>query len=99
MKKTALAVTLTLLFSMPAASQAEGDIYTIYRTSPTDASMRLKIATFDSKESETYNRENCLLAASLFATQPGVKAPFFCEKGRFRPSCIRRNVPRAQRRS
>jgi hypothetical protein len=47
--------------------------------------MRLHVATFDAQESESYNRENCLVAANLFAAQPGVKVRYFCEKGRYRP--------------
>lgn len=68
-----------------AFAQAEKITFTLYRTSPVDASMRLHVATFDAMENENYNRENCLLAANLFAAQPGVRARYFCEKGRFRP--------------
>jgi hypothetical protein len=46
--------------------------------------MRLHVATFDANEQEEYNRENCEVAARLFAAQAGVKTKFFCEKGRFR---------------
>jgi hypothetical protein len=53
-----------------AAAQDNGMTYTLYRTSAVDASMRLHVATFDAKESESYNRENCLMAANLFAAQP-----------------------------
>ena len=84
MRRAILAIALTLQ-AMPATAQDEATVYTLYRTSPVDASMRLHVATFDAKETEAYNRENCLLAANLFALQPGVKARYFCEKGRFRP--------------
>jgi hypothetical protein len=84
MRRTILAVALTL-FSLPASSEDDASVYTLYRTSPADASMRFHVATFDAKEAESYNRENCLVAANLFAAQPGVKARYFCEKGRFRP--------------
>jgi hypothetical protein len=76
--------TFVLLQTTLAFAQAEQIIFTLYRTSPVDASMRLHVATFDAKENENYNWENCLLAANLFAAQPGVKARYFCEKGRFR---------------
>ncbi len=57
--------------------------YTLYRTSVA-ADLRIHIATFDSADGEAYNQENCFLAASLFAGQPGVAVKFWCEKGRFR---------------
>jgi hypothetical protein len=47
--------------------------------------MRIHVATFDAKESESYNRENCQEAARLFAAQPSVTARYFCEKGRYHP--------------
>ena len=68
-----------------ALAQSDKEIYTLYRSSAIDTSMRLHVATFDAKGTESYNRENCLLAANLFAAQPGVKVRYFCEKGRFRP--------------
>jgi len=74
-----------ILLPLACAAQDSGTVYTLYRTSPLDASMRLHVATFDAKETESYNRENCLVAADLFAAQPGVKVRYFCEKGRFRP--------------
>jgi hypothetical protein len=76
---------IILLHTALAFAQAEKMTFTLYRTSPVDASMRLHVATFDAMENENYNRENCLLAANLFAAQPGVRVRYFCEKGRFRP--------------
>ena len=68
----------------------ESNVYTLYRNSPLDSNMRIHIATFDSSEeayggtSESYNKENCLLAASLFRAQPNVISKFWCEKGRYK---------------
>jgi hypothetical protein len=68
----------------------ESNIYTLYRNSPLDNNMRLHIATFDSANeayggtSESYNKENCLLAVSLFQAQPNVVSRFWCEKGRYK---------------
>lgn len=59
--------------------------FTLYRNSPADAGMRVHIATFDAKDGDAYNRENCELAAKLFRSQPGVTVRFWCEKGRYRP--------------
>ena len=61
----------------------EENIYTLYRNSVINPSMRIHIATFDSKDGEKYNRENCELARSLFQAQPGVTVKFWCEKGRY----------------
>jgi len=62
--------------------------YTLYRDSPLDRNMRIHIATFNSKEGgksiPDYNKENCMLAASLFNDQPANASKFWCEKGRFR---------------
>lgn len=60
-----------------------GGAYTLYRSSPLDPLMRVHLATFDSADGSAYNQENCILAASLFAAQPGVTVRFWCEQGRF----------------
>jgi hypothetical protein len=82
---TTAALMLGFFQVSQALAQSDKEIYTLYRSSAIDTSMRLHIATFDAKEDESYNRENCLIAASLFAAQPGVKVRYFCEKGRYRP--------------
>ncbi len=58
--------------------------FTLYRTSVLDESMRIHIATFDSKDGRNYNQENCELARQLFQSQDGVKTRFWCEMGRYR---------------
>ena len=75
---------LLMLLPCLTACQDDGVVYTLYRTSPTVASMRIHVATFDAKDGADYNDENCQIAAGLFAAQPGVKAHFWCEKGRYR---------------
>jgi hypothetical protein len=67
------------------ACQDDGAVYTLYRNSPMDAAMRIHVATFDSKDGHDYNRENCQVAAGLFAAQPGVRVRYQCEMGRYRP--------------
>jgi hypothetical protein len=47
--------------------------------------MRIHIATFDAKDGDAYNRENCNLASKLYQGQPGVTVRFWCEKGRYQP--------------
>lgn len=76
---------VAIFTSLTAASFAsEASVYTLYRNSLTNVNMRLHVATFDSSEGDSYNRENCELAASLFQSQAGVKTKFWCEKGRFK---------------
>lgn len=68
-----------------AACDAE-NAYTLYRNSalPNGADFRIHVASFDAREGDSYNRENCDLARSLFQAQPGVTVRFWCEKGRYR---------------
>lgn len=86
---TRLAWMIALLAATPAgvAAANDRDIYTLYRSSVTDAHYRIHIATFDamqSSDTEIYNRENCLLAARLFQQQPGVTVSYWCEPGKYR---------------
>ena len=60
-----------------------GHVFTLYRNSATNNSMRLHVATFDASESTEYNQENCNLAKDLFQNQERIKTKFWCEKGRF----------------
>lgn len=68
----------------------ESNVFTLYRNSPLDREMRIHTATFDSEDksyggtSETLNRENCQLAASLFQAQRGVVSTFWCERSYFK---------------
>jgi hypothetical protein len=55
---------------------------TLYRSTMTDAQMRIHVATFDAKESASYNWENCQVARGLFQGQSGVTVKYWCEKGR-----------------
>ncbi|WP_417434348.1 hypothetical protein [Hoeflea sp.] len=75
---------LTSLFGQPVfAAQYEG-IYTLYRNSTLDITIRVHLATFDSDGGQNYNLENCLIAADLFQSQPGVTVKYWCEPGRYR---------------
>jgi hypothetical protein len=58
--------------------------YTLLRNSPGDSLMRIHVATFDAADTTMYNAVNCELARERFQSQPGVKARYWCEKGRFR---------------
>jgi len=89
-RKRVSGLALTLLGAFvgtlaSATAQNAGVAYTLYRTSPGDASMRIHVATFDANETESYNRENCEVAARLFAAQPSITVRYFCEKGPYHP--------------
>jgi hypothetical protein len=58
--------------------------YTLYRSSMTDSTLRVHVATFDTDNQGSYNQENCDLARDLFQKQQGVKVKFWCEKGRYK---------------
>ena len=66
------------------ACQPGGDAYTLYRASAADPRLRVHVATFDTAGGDAYNRDNCRIAADLFAGQPGVTIRYWCEKGRHR---------------
>ncbi len=73
-----------ILISLFLMSCSQNESYTLYRNSVVDKTMRLHVATFDAKDGEKYNQENCEIARELFQKQDGVKVKFWCEKGVFR---------------
>jgi hypothetical protein len=83
-KFTVATIAVLILTACSISGASESQIYTLYRNSVFDENMRLHVATFDTTESEKYNRENCDQAQQLFQSQQGVKTKFWCEKGRFR---------------
>ena len=86
MRRLLAATALASAVGMAAGCSlpSEAGVFTLYRNSPIDATMRIHMATFDSKDGEAYNRGNCDIAVDLFAKQPGVTARYWCEKGRYR---------------
>lgn len=66
------------------ACSSSAPVFTLYRNSAIDPAMRIHVASFDTANAGTYNQENCWLAQTLFAAQPGIKTRFWCEAGRFR---------------
>lgn len=67
-----------------AATDDHTVVFTLYRNSAVNGSLRMHVATFDAADGKAYNLANCGQAAELFGGQPGVKARFWCEPGRFR---------------
>lgn len=81
----ALSVGMALgCLAMPACAQEDSAVYTLYRNSVVDVTMRIHVATFDSADGQEYNAENCFGAADLFERQDGVQVKFWCEQGRYR---------------
>jgi hypothetical protein len=63
---------------------SEGQGFTLYRASPSDAQLRIHVATFDAEDGSKYNQENCKVAATLFQGQPGTTVSYWCEKGTYK---------------
>jgi major membrane immunogen (membrane-anchored lipoprotein) len=77
-------VVISTAVLLSACSSGESETYTLYRNSVLDGGLRIHMATFDAKDGEAYNRENCQIAMDLFQKQPGVTVRYWCEKGKFR---------------
>lgn len=70
--------------TMAACSGDASGVYTLYRSSMAASTDRVHVATFDAREGNAYNRENCETAALLFGAQPGIKVRYWCELGSVR---------------
>jgi hypothetical protein len=75
---------MIILISLFLQACSQSDSYTLYRNSIADEFERIHVASFNAKEDEKYNQENCDIAKDLFQKQDGVKTKFWCEKGVFR---------------
>lgn len=73
-----------LIAALGGCGMTDGDTYTLYRTSLVVPGMRVHVATFDTADTEAYNRDNCVEAGEMFQRQPNIKTRFWCEKGRFK---------------
>lgn len=73
-----------LVVPLLCACGGSGDSYTLYRNSVLDGNARYHVASFNTRDGDKYNSENCNLAAQLFQRQPGVTTRFWCEKGSFK---------------
>jgi hypothetical protein len=85
MRKLLIPISITFILS----ACGNDEVYTLYRTGVGFSDMRIHVATFDSDDSrdskfQTYNLDNCRLAASLFQNQPNVTTKYWCEKGRYK---------------
>ena len=78
------AIVLVACACTPAFGQANSEVYTLYRNSIMDTTMRVHVASFDSANGKDYNAENCFLTSDLYQDQEGVQVRFWCEPGRYR---------------
>jgi len=62
----------------------ESNVYTLYRNSPIDITMRIHVASFDSSNGSTFNMSYCQTAQELFQKNEGSNFKFWCEKGKFK---------------
>jgi hypothetical protein len=78
--KAALAVGL-----VAAAGCGGKSTYTLYRNGVANDTLRIHVATFDSKEEqESYNHDTCEQARELFQLHPSAVSRYWCEKGSFK---------------
>lgn len=75
---------ILFLMIIVLSSCSQNESYTLYRNSIADEFERIHVATFNAKEGEKYNQENCDIAKDLFQKQDGVLTKFWCEKGIFK---------------
>ena len=84
--KKPLLLAVVIFLSFPSFAhrgddiQAE-DVYTLYRSSALDKTMRVHMATFDSSDGKEYNEENCALVRDLILSLPNVTVVYWCEPG------------------
>lgn len=75
MRKLSAAVILLVSACSPRTEPVR-----LLRTSTAGPELRLHVATFDAKDGESYNRDNCETAAKLFQAQPGVEVRYYCDR-------------------
>ncbi|GAB5502232.1 MAG: hypothetical protein Pyrs2KO_08870 [Pyruvatibacter sp.] len=68
------------MLAMTACDSTGSEVYSLYRGSVV-SDLRIHVATFDADEGNSYNFNNCQVAADLFEKQPGVVVRYWCEKG------------------
>ncbi len=84
MSKLFIFSLFSLIVSALVGCESSESVYTLYRNSTLDSSLRIHVATFDASDGLKYNIDNCQTAAELFQRQQGVTTKFWCEKGKFR---------------
>jgi hypothetical protein len=84
MRLYCLATLLLATLPTVANAQTDAEVYTLYRNSVLDSSMRIHVASFDTTDGADYNSENCNVAADLFQRQEGVITRYWCEQGHYR---------------
>ena len=79
-------LTLVAALANAGCTQPNDDVYSLYRNSVLDPTMRIHVATFDSSEGgdirAAYKRLNCEEAAQLYLANDGEQKRWWCEPGR-----------------
>ena len=88
MKKTLIVIfALVQLATLASATEPTRldakSAFTLLRNSVLSESLRIHVATFDSKDGFGYNKQNCEVAKKLFQKQQGVRVKYWCENGYF----------------
>jgi hypothetical protein len=81
MKRFFAFVTILVWFAA-ASSSNERDAYTLYRSSVTAPTARVRVAIFDTANGKDYNTQKCRAAQDLYQKQD-TAARFWCEQGSF----------------
>lgn len=79
-----LIASLAITAAACASTASDERIYTLYRSSAVNDSLRIHVATFDAAVGEIYNRDSCEYTRALYQAQPGIDTRFWCEKGVYR---------------
>lgn len=82
-----VSVAAIILLGVLTACVHPDPVYTLYRNSILDPSMRIHVATFDTREgsnSNPYNQQQCEEIATLLRSNDEDQKRWWCEKGRFR---------------
>lgn len=69
-------------------SGCDDGAYALYRSSLSGRDMRIRVAAFDARVGEAYNRENCGHALALYGGQPGLRHPYGAKKGGIENDCL-----------
>ena len=84
-------MSLITLFINSKTREKYSHFYTLYRNAPSSPSLRVYVATFDSKGTDkgwneyhtNINKLNCERTADLFQSHPdGKDVKYWCERGR-----------------
>lgn len=91
----AKAILLCCFAGVSGCGADASDAFTLYRNSSVDRSMRIHWASFDTKDGDSYNMNNCMMGARVLNANMTARAKalgqerdltigFWCEPGRYK---------------